>query len=891
MPERVIMDDDRFRPISDDEREQAGSSQASRSAKEDDWDLIVPIPDAVPDPDMHHGILGDPARVWTYRDENGDRVCFIGRYNKADGDKEFRPRTWQKNRTTGREEWRWKNLPEPRPLYGLDLIALRPNGLVIVTEGEKACDAAGGVFTADVVVSPMNGARSPHKTDWQALKGRDVIIWPDNDAVGADFAVAIARLLKNIAASIRVVDVEKLVTINGGRRGYTHNPDGWDAGDAVLEWDNLFLLRTKAMELAKPYEDDGTCTDNTTVPGGDQPDQEKIQAELRQRIDALNGTDERGARAIVADAVKAGLSELAVATLIKPWGAKFGLTEAQARKFWQKIEKEIRAAEDALKDKKRETLSREEHEAKVRERARKLEEERAATRQRLELSCREIANDPKLLTRLTEVARRAGVVGEDASLRGAYIAASSRFNRRKAISLLRRGAPAGGKNFVTDTVLRFIPDEDVVRVSSGSPLSLVYYGGEDEDALKHKIIYVAEAAILAERNGVESPLTIMLRLPISEGRIDHQVAVTRPNAPAATMHIRRNGPVAVLITSARNNIEEELLTRLMPADADESQKQTVNVLAAALTDDEDDKEVRAEIDRWLDYQRWIALDAPYDVVIPFRRAILRAILARQKAAEERGEKPKFRLRIRRDIHGFLTAIQTSAILHKAQREKDERGRIVATIDDYRSAHEAFDPGLASLYKIVSPLTTIAVVRAIEEMGATTSKAVKVTVTTLMEKLGITGRGVANERLHDAEERGYIELVDKAGGYGKTTPREYKIIKYAVEIENEIKTQSAPGVFPSPEAVEAELKILSEEPVSPRYSGTDGTRSASDPNCTDYTTVPERQTASEEIFKGGESTPKADCTDCTNEPAAGHSSNHASGNPKESGKPPRWSLEL
>ena len=145
--------------------------------------------------------------------------------------------------------------------------------------------------------------------------------------------------------------------------------------------------------------------------------------------------------------------------------------------------------------------------------------------------------------------------------------------------------------------------------------SLSYYGAEDENALKHKIVYVAEAAILAERNGVESVLTIMLRLLISEGRIDHQVVVTRPNAPAATVHIRRNGPVVVLITSARNNIEEELLTRLMGSDADERQEQTENVIEAALTeeDGEDKETVRAEIDQWVDYQRWIALDGPYDV--------------------------------------------------------------------------------------------------------------------------------------------------------------------------------------------------------------------------------------------------------------------------------------
>ena len=55
MLEVVAMDDDRFRPLTDDEREQAGSGPAGGSAKDDDdWDLIVPIPDTVPAPGMRH---------------------------------------------------------------------------------------------------------------------------------------------------------------------------------------------------------------------------------------------------------------------------------------------------------------------------------------------------------------------------------------------------------------------------------------------------------------------------------------------------------------------------------------------------------------------------------------------------------------------------------------------------------------------------------------------------------------------------------------------------------------------------------------------------------------------------------------------------------------------
>ena len=75
------------------------------------------------------------------------------------------------------------------------------------------------------------------------------------------------------------------------------------------------------------------------------------------------------------------------------------------------------------------------------------------------------------------------------------------------------------------------------------------------------------------------------------------------------------------------------------------------------------------------------------------------------------------LRMRRDISGLISAIKTSAVLHKAQRDRDAKGRIVATIDDYRHAHEAFDEGVSSLYGVKTRKEIIAVVRAVEEMGA------------------------------------------------------------------------------------------------------------------------------------------------------------------------------
>jgi hypothetical protein len=524
-----------------------------------------------------------------------------------------------------------------------------------------------------------------------------------------------------------------------------------------------------------------------------------------QRISGLRQFDEEGTRAIIGDAIKQGLSSLISDSLIKPLADALGVKESAIRKFWKDVDSEVRITGDPAKTnptaEERAWLEREEAEQRKRE----VEAERA----RLWRSCKGIAESPTPLADMEAAVHKLGVIGEGAAIRGAYLTASSRLNSTGAISLLRRGAASAGKNFLITKTLSLIPADSVIHMSSGSPLSLVYYGGGDENALKHRVLYLAEAAILVDRKTSESPLAVMLRTLISEGRLDHNVALPQADGSPVTKRVRRNGPVAVIITSARDDLEEEMLTRLLTSDADESPEQTLDVLANVLSG-EDRSVDKAEIARWLDFQRWLELSAPYDVVIPFSGDILAAFKKRSAEIDACREHPRVKLRIRRDIHGFLTAIKTSAILHKAHREVDSSGRIVASLDDYRHAHEAFDGGLGRLYKIKTPETALAVVRAVEAMGATRDAGVKVSVTNLMDKLGIAGRGTANDRLRDAEERGFLKLVETLSDYGRTSARVYKIGRPSEEIAKDLATGETLGVFPSPDEVLLQVRIRGDD---------------------------------------------------------------------------------
>src|SRR5207248_3792185 len=111
--------------------------------------------------------------------------------------------------------WRIGAMPDPRPLYRLPELATASR--VIVTEGEKAADAARSIgFTA---TTSAGGSQAAGKTDWSALAGKEVWILPDNDPPGRKYAETVAALCQAAgAAEIRIVDLANSApALPGGR--------------------------------------------------------------------------------------------------------------------------------------------------------------------------------------------------------------------------------------------------------------------------------------------------------------------------------------------------------------------------------------------------------------------------------------------------------------------------------------------------------------------------------------------------------------------------------------------------------------------------------------------------------------------------------------------------
>ena len=138
---------------------------------------------------------------------------------------------------------------EDIPLYGSEaLAALPPDSTIVVTEGEKACDAlARRGITA--VATVTGAATCPSVEVLGVLVGQDAALWPDNDRAGRAHMERLAERLHGLGVRPRWIT-------------WPAAPEHGDAADFTATTDALRALVDAAAEFsdkaAKPIaETDG----------------------------------------------------------------------------------------------------------------------------------------------------------------------------------------------------------------------------------------------------------------------------------------------------------------------------------------------------------------------------------------------------------------------------------------------------------------------------------------------------------------------------------------------------------------------------------------------------------------------------------------------------------
>ena len=170
--------------------------------------------------------LGPATAKWDYLDADGHLIAVVYRYDPPGQKKQFRP--WDAKR-------RKMAPPDPRPLFNQP--GIKDAAQVVLVEGEKCAQAL--IDVGVVATTAMHGANAPiEKTDWSPLSGKSVLIWPDRDKPGWDYAAQAAQAILSAGAkSCHVLYPPEEAA------------EGWDAADAIAEGFDVATLLSHGPRL------------------------------------------------------------------------------------------------------------------------------------------------------------------------------------------------------------------------------------------------------------------------------------------------------------------------------------------------------------------------------------------------------------------------------------------------------------------------------------------------------------------------------------------------------------------------------------------------------------------------------------------------------------------
>jgi len=139
-----------------------------------------------------------------YRSANGTTLLWRIRCKHPAGDKWIRPFHWNGAAYalgTG-------NPPvEGWPLYRLPELVAAPDAPVWIVEGEHCADVLAAL---GLICTTSGGSSSAEAANWEPLRGRHCIIWPDADEPGQKYAESVTGKLLAIGCRVAWIDVGAL---------------------------------------------------------------------------------------------------------------------------------------------------------------------------------------------------------------------------------------------------------------------------------------------------------------------------------------------------------------------------------------------------------------------------------------------------------------------------------------------------------------------------------------------------------------------------------------------------------------------------------------------------------------------------------------------------------
>jgi len=382
-----------------------------------------------------------------------------------------------------------------------------------------------------------------------------------------------------------------------------------------------------------------------------------------------------------------------------------------------------------------------------------------------EAEAEKLLNEPNILQKVLAFTEKAGHVGEKANKKVLFLSAVST-KTDKAINIFVKGASSAGKNALVDTIRALLPVEVCKKFSGISEKAL--YHTEDKD-LSHKILYIAEIEGSAQAD-------YPVRLVMSEGELSYVYTVKDLKTGEFTTkneYIKALG-TAIWQTTTSLVVTTDNENRAIDIYIDESEEHTRAILrkqAEQINEIGNNNYLKKEKKIW---QCAFEKIKPLPVTIPYAGYL----------AEKY---PPDKIRARRDFPKLLTLIASHTLLYQKQRQKNEEGQLIATIEDYEEIYKLSKVVFAQTLCELSPKEE-KILKKIEESFGNNWFSIKDCNNFLIENYN-----TIKTHIHALAKKGYLFWNGQKGAQS-----EYAIAKYA----------EAAFALPTPEEVKNCLNLAS-----------------------------------------------------------------------------------
>ncbi len=340
--------------------------------------------------------------------------------------------------------------------------------------------------------------------------------------------------------------------------------------------------------------------------------------------------------------------------------------------------------------------------------------------------CAQLANATRILPLFVAAVKGLGVVGERRALQLIYLAITSRLLRDpgKPVSVAVKGPSSAGKSYIVERTLALFPPSAFYPLSAMSEHALAY----SEEPLKYRMLVIYEAA------GLKSEFaSYLVRSLLSEGRVRYET-VEKTKEGLRPRLIEREGPTGLIVTTTALRLHPENETRLLSVTIADTPAQTEAILLALAGE----RTTGIDLTPWHALQEWLAA-GECRVAIPYARLLARQI-------------PPVAVRLRRDVGAVLNLVRAHALLHRATRERDAEGRIVATVGDYAAVRRLVSELVAQGVGATVPITVRETVAAVERRHGAGEE--EVTISGVAKELALD-HSTASRRVKAALAMGYV----------------------------------------------------------------------------------------------------------------------------------------